>query len=52
MVATYTEFASLGYAAPSGFPNLLAPFSTKAPSVLFHTESTLEILLSGDSLFQ
>jgi hypothetical protein len=52
MVATYTEFASLGYAAPSGFPNLLALSSTKAPSVFFHTESTLEVLLSGVSLFQ
>jgi hypothetical protein len=52
MVATYTEFTSLGYAAPSDFLNLLTLYSTKAPSVLFHPESTLEVLLSGGSLFQ
>lgn len=52
MVATYIELASPDYAAPSGFLNLLAPFSTTALSALFHTESTLEVLLSGGSPFQ
>jgi hypothetical protein len=32
--ATYTEFASLGCAAPSGFLNLLAPYSSHALSGL------------------
>jgi hypothetical protein len=52
MVATYAEFTSLGYATPSGFLNLLALSSTNTPTVIFHTESTLEVLLSGVSLFQ
>jgi hypothetical protein len=52
MVATCIELASLDYAAPSGFLNLLALSSTDALSVLFHTESALEILLSGVSLSQ
>jgi hypothetical protein len=47
--ATYIELASLDYATPSGFLNLLTFPSPPALSVLFHTESAFEITLSEAS---
>jgi hypothetical protein len=38
-VATFTEPAELGYAAPSGFLNLLTPCSTLIRTALSHAES-------------
>jgi len=37
--ATSAEFASPGYATPSGFLNLLTPYSARTASALFHAES-------------
>jgi hypothetical protein len=43
MAATCIEFSKLDYATPSGFLNLLTFYSASVLSVLFHTDSILEV---------
>jgi len=46
MAATYAGFASPDCAAPSGFLNLLTPYSTINRPTLLHVGNVFELLLS------